>query len=276
MDENLCRLSGILKKNVCLSVGGFIIMYSKKAVFVVIVFSLALFSCAKKEVLRGPEVRPYEGPVNVEILKQSVGFGNVRTVKALAEVTISKNGETQGSFNGVFAYKAPGQMRVNLFGPFGLTVTEILMSGGLLQFSVPPKHALYELESPEVNFSGLINGRFRYDMSEEGDWYVLLAYKSVELNSGVVAKYFFDMTFLLNRTVLFYKEGSELIKADFSDFNGRVPERTKLTFLNGMVIDIALQEPEFDTDIPEEYFRAIDHGDKQIKSFEEVFQSFGR
>jgi hypothetical protein len=259
-----------------LSVGGFIIVYSKKAVFVVIVFSLAFFSCAKKEVLRGPEIMPYEGPVTVEILKQSVGFGNVSSVKALAEVTIFKDGETQGSFNGVFGYKAPGMIRVNLFGPFGLTVTEILISGELLQFSVPTKNVLYELKSPEVNFSGLMNGGFRYDIDKEGDWYVLVAYKAAELNSEVVAKYFFDRIFLLNRTVLFYKEGSELIKADFSDFNGRVPERTRLTFLNGMVIDIALQGPEFDTDISDEYFSAIEHGDKQIKSFEEVFQSFGR
>lgn len=274
----------------CLS-GGFTVTYSKKTGFPIttsemtnvgfckrfiigIIFSLALFSCAKKEVLRGPEVSPYEGPVTIEILKQSVGFGNVRSIKALAGVTIFKERESQGSLNGVFAYKAPGMMRVNLFGPFGLTVTEILISGELFQFSVPTKHVLYELKSPEVNFSGLTNNGFRYDINKEGDWYVLAAYKTAEWNSELVAKYFFDGIFLLNRTVSFYYDGSEVIKADFNDFNGRVPERTRLAFSNGMVIDIALQGPEFDEEIPDEYFRAIDHGDKQIKSFQEVFQSF--
>ncbi|PKL47950.1 MAG: hypothetical protein CVV37_08030 [Nitrospira bacterium HGW-Nitrospira-1] len=254
-----------------LAVLGAAIMYSKTAFLVVIIFSLALFSCAKKEALRNAAIEPYEGPVTVEILKQSVGFGNVRSIKAIADVTISKEGETHGRLNGIFAYKAPGMMRVNLFGPFGLTVTEILISGELFQFSVPPKHVLYEMNSPEVNFSGLMNGCFRYEMAEEGEMYVLLAYNTDKQNPEVTARYYFDRGYLLNRTIRFYKDGSEVIKADFNDFNGRAPERTRLTFSNRMVIDIALHEPEFDADIPDEYFSAIEHGDKQIKSFQEAF-----
>lgn len=249
-------------------------MHSKTAFFVVLILSLALFSCAKKEALRRTEIGPYQGPVTVEALKQSIGFGNVRSLKALAEVSITKQGEYEGGMNGIFAYKAPGKMRITLFGPFGLTLSEIVISGELLQLSVPSKNILYEWDSPEVSFSGLMNSRFRYEMGVEADGYVLLAYKSDELNSDVAAKYFFDRTYLLNREIFFYKDGSEVMKAEFNDYNGRVPERTRLTLANGLVLDIDLKEPVFDSDIPDEYFRAIEHGDKRIKSFQEIFKHY--
>ena len=178
------------------------------------------------------------------------------------------------SMNGIFAYKAPGKIRINLFGPFGLTMTEIVISEELLQLFVPSKNILYEWNSPEVIFTGLMNSRFRYEMGAAADGYVLLAYKSDELNSDVAAKYFFDGTYLLNRAISFYEDGSEVIKAEFNDFSGRVPERMRLTLSNGLVLEIALQEPELDAEIPEEYFRVIEHGDKRIKSFQEIFRDF--
>jgi hypothetical protein len=203
-----------------------------------------------------------------------VGFGNVKSIKALAAVSIFKKGEPEGSLNGVLGYKAPGKMRVNLFGPFGLTVTEMLISGELFQLSVPPKNVLYEWNSPEVSFTGLMNSRFRYEMAEENDMYVLLAYKKDEVNPDIAAKYYFDRAYLLNRSMSFYKDGAEVVKAEFEDFNGRIPERTRLNFPNGLSLDISLEEPEFDSDIPDEYFRSIEHGDKKVKSFQEIFRRF--
>jgi hypothetical protein len=238
------------------------------------VLCLSLFSCAKREVVRPAEIEPYEGPVTIERLKQSVGFVDVRSIKALAAVGIFKKGEPEGALNGVLGYKAPGKMRVNLFGPFGLTVTEMLISGELFQLFLPPKNILYEWNSPEVTFTGLMNGRFRYEMIEEADMYVLLAYKKDEGNPDVAAKYYFDRTYLLNRSVSFYKDGYEVVKAEFNDFNGRLPERTRLNFRNGLSLDITLEEPEFDSDIPDEYFKPIEHGEKQVKPFQEIFKRF--
>ncbi len=239
-----------------------------------IMFCLSLVSCAKKEVLRRAEPEPFKGMVTVDVLKHSVGFGDVRSIKALAEVTISKKGQREGSLNGVFGYKAPGRIRLNLFGPFGLTVTEILISGELFQLSVPAKNILYEWNSPEVTFTGLMNNRFNYRMAEEGDVYVLLASKTDDQISDIDVKYFFDRTYLLNRVISFCKDGTEMIKAEFYDYNGRVPERAKLSFSNGMSMDIALQEPEFDSDIPDEYFSPIEQGDKEIRPFQEIFRRF--
>jgi len=165
-------------------------------------------------------------------------------------------------------------MRIDLFGPFGLTVTEILMTDSFLQLYLPSKNILYEWNSPEVAFTGLINDGFRYEMSDEGDAYILLAYKTDEQNPDVVARYFFDRTYLLNRSMRFYKDGSEVLRTEFDDFNGRIPQRTRVSISNGMIMDITLREPEFDSDIPDEYFRTIEPGDKQIKSFQEIFKHF--
>ena len=236
------------------------------------VLCLSLSSCAPKEVLRRAGPAPYEGTVTVDALKQSVGFGNIGSIKALADVTVYKQGKNEASMNGAFGYKAPGKMRIDLFGPFGLTVTELLISGDLLQVSVPQKNLLYEWNSPEVSFTGLMKSGFRYEKGEEGDMYVLFAYSTDGHNSEVAAKYYFDRTYLLNRAISLYRDGSEVIKAEFDDFNGRVPERIKITLSSGLAINIALQESEFDSDIPDEYFKTIEHGDKQIKPFEELLK----
>jgi hypothetical protein len=260
-----------LKNVVCKEISG---LFQKTALLFMIVLCLSLFSCAKREVVRRAEIEPYKGPVTTERLKQAVGFGEVRTIKALAAVSIFKKGEPEGTLNGVLGYKAPGKMRVNLFGPFGMTVTEMLISGELFQLFLPPKNILYEWNSPEVTFTGLMNGRFRYGMGEEGDMYVLLAYRKDEGDPDVAAKYYFDRTYLLNRSISFYKDGSEVVKAEFNNFNGRLPERTRVIFQNGLMIDISLEEPEFDSDIPDEYFRPIEHGEKRVRPFQEILKRF--
>jgi len=256
---------------------GFSAILLKTALLVMAVLCLSLFSCAPKEVIRRAEPAPYEGMVTVEALQQSVGFGNVSTIKALTEVTVYKHGTNAGSMNGVVGYKAPRNMRIDLFGPFGLTVTELLISEDLLQVSLPQKNILYEWNDPEVSFTGLMKGSFRYEKAEEGDMHVLYAYLAEGHNSEVAAKYYFDRTYLLNRAISLYKDGSEVIKAEFDDFNGRVPERIKIMLSSGIAVNIALRESEFDSDIPDEYFKTIEHGDKQIKPFEKLLKTpFGK
>ena len=58
--------------------------------------------------------------------------------------------------------------------------------------------------------------------------YVLFVHSTDGLNNDIAAKYYFDRTYLLNRAMSFYKDGSETIKTEFDDFNGRVPERIKI------------------------------------------------
>jgi len=231
-------------------------------------------SCAKKELVRQPELESYSGPVTVEVLRKSIGFRDTKTIKALTDVKIIRNGESAGSFSGVFGYQAPDFLKTSLFGPFGITIMEFLIAKDMLQVYLPPKNMLYEMRSPEISFSSLTNGKFRYAMQEDGDSYVLLAYDSAEIAAAPAMKYFFDRIYLLNRRIIVYKEGEEVITIDFDGFNGKAPEKTKLSFGNGTEMNITLQEPEYDTDIPSGYFKEIEHTDKKVLPFQDLLKRF--
>ena len=238
-----------------------------------VAFSLLAGCTAKKEVVRQPEIEPYRGPVTVEALKQSIGFGAVRTIKALAEVKVSRNGKPAGSFNGVFGYKSPDSLKTIFFGPLGLTVMEMHVSHELLQVSLPTKNALYEMKSPEIAFSSLLDeSRFRLDMQEEGDFYALYAYAQADTSPVPVMKYLFDRVYLLNRRIILYRTVGEAVVISFDSFNGRVPEQIGLLFSNGTDVEIGLQETELNTDIPDEFFSAIEHGDMNVRPFRELLK----
>ena len=231
-------------------------------------------SCAKREVVRQPELEPYTGPVTVEVLKKSIGFRDIKTIKALTAAEIYKNGEPVGSFSGVFGYQAPDSLRTSFFGPFGLTVMEVLITRELLQVSLPSKNILYQMQSPGISFSSLANGRVRYEMQEEDDLYALYAYNGTDRTAGLVIKHLFDRTYLLNRRIIVYQDGREAVMIGFDRFNGKVPEKMKVSFNNGMDMEMELREAEYDTDIPEAYFNEIEQQDKKILPLQELLRRF--
>ena len=243
-------------------------------VIVVIASLLTLTSCGSRELVRQPELEPYTGPVTVEVLRKSIGFRDTKTVKALTDVRIIRNNEPAGSFSGVFGYQAPNSLKTSFFGPFGITIMEFLIVKDMIQVYLPSRNILYEMISPEISFSSLMNGKFRYTMQEDGDFYVLLAFDSPEVAAAPVMKYFFDSTYLLNRRIIVYKEGEEVITIDFDGFNVRMPEKTRLSFGNSTEMHITLQEQEYNTDIPPGYFKNIEHNDKKVLPFQDLLKRF--
>lgn len=242
-------------------------------VIIAIAVLLPLTGCgAKQALVRQPGLEPNSGPVTVEVLKKSIGFRDIKTIKALTDVRIFKNNEPAESFSGVFGYQSPDSLKTSFFGPFGITIMEFLIAKDMLQVYLPSQNKLYEMRSPEISFSSLLNGKFRYTMQEEGDSYVVLAYVSAEDAAAPSMKYFFDRIYLLNRRIIVYKEREEVVTIDFDGFNGKLPEKTKLSFNNGTEIRITLQEPEYDTDIPPEYFNEIEHTDKQVLPFQDLLK----
>lgn len=231
-------------------------------------------SCAPKELVRQPGIEPYSGPVTVEVLRASIGFRDTKTIKALTDVRIFKNGEPAGSFSGVLGYQAPDFLKTSFFGPFGITIMEFLIARDLLQVYLPSKDMLYEMSSPGISFSSLTNEKFRFTMQEEGESYVLLAHDSTELAAAPVMKYLFDRTYLLNRQIIVYKEGQKIITIYFDNFNGKVPEKTRISFTNAMDMELTFVEPEYDTDIPSGYFKEIEHTDKKVLPFQDLLKRF--
>jgi hypothetical protein len=247
------------------------------SVFVIGMFAampLAPGCAPRKGVVRQSEAEPYTGPVTVEVLKRSIGFGDVKTIKALADVKVFRNGEPAGSFNGVLGYKAPDALKTSFFGPFGLTVMEMLVLREILQVYIPPRNTLYEMLSPGLSLSSLHDERFRFMMQEEGDFHALYAYPAAGTTEGPVMKYLFDRTYLLNRKIIIYRSAEEAATITFGSFNGKVPEQARLSFGNGTDMEITLQESEYDTEIPDDYFREIEHGDNRVLPFQELLKRF--
>jgi len=254
--------------------------FSRGNAYLVVICMLAALlltgGCApKKGVVRQPEAEPYTGPVTTEVLKRSVGFRDIRTIKALVDVKVFKKGEPAGSFNGVLGYKAPDAVKTSFFGPFGLTVMEMLATKDVLQVYIPPKNIMYEMLSPGISLSSLRNdNRSLYVMQEEGDFHALYVYNAADTTEGPLMKYLFDQTYLLNQKIVVYRSAEEAMTISFGNFNGTVPELARLSFSNGTDMEITFQEPEYDTEIPDAYFREIEHGDKQILPFQELLKRF--
>ncbi len=230
-------------------------------------------ACAPKELVRQPELEPYAGPVTVEVLKSSVGFRDTKTIKALTEVSLFRNGRPEGSFSGVFGYQAPDSLKTSLFGPFGITVMDFLITGDLIQVYLPTREILYEMRAPEISLSSLTEGASQYSMQEQDEFYLLYAYAS-ERDSSPAAAYYFDKRYLLNRRIILYNDGGQAIMIDFDDFNGRSPEKTELSFGSGTRLTIALKEPEYDSDIPPAYFQEIERKDKNLLPLQNLLKRF--
>ena len=241
-------------------------------------FALLLLAagCApSKEAVRQPAVEPYTGPITIEILKQSIGFRDIKTIKALTDVRVFKKGEPAGSFSGVFGYRAPDSLKTAFFGPFGLTVMEMLVTPEVLQVFLPPKNIIYEMLSPGLTFSSVIHdSRFRYAMQEEGDFYALSAYNLADSGDGPAMKYLFDRTYLLNRRIIVYRSAEQAVTLSFENFNGIVPELARLSFSNGTAMEVTFREPEFDTEIPDGFFSKIEHADNNVLPFQELLKRF--
>lgn len=231
-------------------------------------------SCAaKKEIVRRPGVPPHAGPVTVEVLKRSIGFREITTIRALTDVRVFRNGEPEASFSGVFAYQAPDTVKTVFFGPFGLTVMEMLASRDLVQVSVPPKNTLYEAVSPGISLSSLKDdSRLTYVMQEEGDFFALYAYQASDTAAGPLMKYLFDRTYLLNRKIVVYRPEGPDIEVSFEDFNGSVPDRTRIAFGNGTELVVTLEEPEFDAAIPAEFFAPTGHDDRTVLPLQDLLR----
>lgn len=247
-------------------------MITRKISLFVIICLCTAVSCAKREVVERPPFEPYAGPVTVETLKQAIAFRNISSVKALADVRVFRKGEHEGSFSGIFGYRAPQSLRMSLFGPFGLTVMDFLVSDRLLQMYLPPKNILYEWESDYIPLFAFLDGRFTYILRENDTDYELQARPLDGADEEIAARFIFDKTYLKNTAAVFYKNGLEFARADFVEFNGNIPGRTVISFRNRTRLELTLSEAELGTEIPDEYFRPVDNDGKKVRPFQDVLK----
>lgn len=229
-----------------------------------------LISCAKPQIVRDEEAEPFAGPVTLELLKQSVGFGDEAGIKSPVRVKVFNEGNVVGNFNGVLAYKKPSLMRVSLFGPFGLTLLDLIASRDVFQAFVPNENILYEWENPNIMFSIPPDGPFIYDMFETDDMILLEMFLREGNEPEHIAAFYFDRAYVLNRAMVFYKGSARIMHLSFGAFTGRIPSRISMFFPTGASIEIIMDDLRTGVDIPDDYFRPLDHRNKIIRPFEET------
>jgi|Deesub1362A_J573_1020465.scaffolds.fasta_scaffold00077_4 hypothetical protein len=238
-------------------------------IFSLIALCFILVSCAKRRVVKPPEaVKPYEGPVTVEVLKGFLVFKDIDSLSSEVRVKVFKKGERLGKFRGVFVYVSPDAMRLRLFDPFGFTVMDMVSQGAFMQVFIPRKNVLYEGKTLLFMSSDL-----RYSMEEKEDRYVLYARRQGNGVMELVREYSFDRLTLLNTGISVYRDGRKFAEFRFDNFYGRVPGVIKGVFLNGFAVEMTLEETEIDADIPAGYFSPIEHEDKRVLPLQLLFHT---
>lgn len=225
------------------------------------VLCLMLFSCAGKQVLQPPEtVKPFEGPVTVNVLKERLFFQSIGTLSSEVSVRVFRGRKKMGTFQGVFAYMFPDSIKLRVFDPFGLTAMEMLTSGTMIQVFIPQDNLLYEGNIPSLRMPpGSL-----YSIEETKAGYILYAFRPGGDTLELTGKHSFLRRTLLNTAVSVYRNGRRFISINFDDFSQTVPMSIRMSFFNGFVMEMTLKEPEINEEIPPEYFEPLGHQGRSV------------
>jgi len=230
--------------------------------FIIGFILLGVFSCAKRPALVPGDVLPPVSPgsVTVDMLKDSIAFKGMRSLKSEVSVRVTREGEGLGSYMGIFAYRAPGLMRLRLLSPLGITAMDVMVNDGMAQLYVPREKTIYEGRLPSLGPPR--NALF--GMEFERDAYVLYAFKPGMEAMEIAGKYSFDPSTLQNTGVSLYSGGSRFIGAVLGEYEGNLPRYMRLSLDNDFVMEIAFKNPEAGAEVPEKYFSPIEAGDKRV------------
>lgn len=231
--------------------------------FLLFFICAALFSCAPR--LRVPEAPTYEGPVNVEVLKERRALKNVRTLRSEVKVKLKWGKKSLGSYKGALLFEQTDSIRLRVYSPFGSGGVDIVHLKGLLQVLIAEQGILYEGDSPATN------KELSYYMEDKDSHYKLFATKAEEWGTSIYASYSYDKRTLLNKKVTIYDEGDKFVVMRFTDFIDGVPMRAKFELYNGYKMYLDLREPEVDVDVSPEFFELYGHGGLTVLPLERLF-----
>jgi len=102
---------------------------------------LVIFSC--RQALKGPEA-PLPAP---EVLISRLPAAPPETFKGRGDFSLYWNGFSRGRFRGLLIYKRPGQMRLTLLGPMGITAYEVLFRRGRLVLLDPSRQEAWRWDT---------------------------------------------------------------------------------------------------------------------------------
>jgi outer membrane lipoprotein-sorting protein len=212
--------------------------------------------------------------VTIEVLKGIIQKRAFKTVKATFDLSLYKDGEPRGEFQGVSAFKAPNMVTFKIFGPFGLTILDLIGKEGILQIYVPPKDELYIGNLPKNSsliFSVLDNS-YLYAMEETEKSYILYLLRPDEGFLSISAKFFFDKIELKNREIDVLKDGKSQFRIEFNKFNNDFPLESTLFLPNGVFMIIKNKDVILDEPIPEELFSFKETEGREVKDIGRILE----
>lgn len=185
-----------------------------------------------------------EIPVTIETLKGIIIESAFKTAKATFDLSLYKDGEPRGEFQGVAVFEAPDKIASKLFGPLGLTLMDVIGKDGILQVYIPPKDELYQGNLPKDSslIFGILGNQYQYAMEETGENYILYLLKPEEGFLSIRAKFFFDKIELKNRKVDILNDGKSQLRIEFNKLREDFPLEATIFLPSGVSIVIKNKE----------------------------------
>ncbi|MGD2080620.1 MAG: hypothetical protein PVJ36_05785 [Nitrospirota bacterium] len=217
-------------------------------------------------VLSLEEAPPYEGPVTVKALRDSMALKGIGGLRSEARVRVKRGGKGLGTYKGALAFEGPDLLRLRVYGAFATTGLEAVHARGRLQIFIPQEGVLYEGESPAYADD------LTYSVRDTGGDYELLVHESHDGANRLQASYVFDRETLLNREVNFYDAGEMYLRISFARYLGGVPMSASIELYGGYSAEVELIEPERVEDLPDELFGPIPRGHAMVMPLELIVE----
>jgi hypothetical protein len=226
---------------------------------------VSFVSCAGPRV-RVPEPKPYEGPVDVEVLKSFRVFKDVTSVRSEVRVKIKRGKKRLGTLKGSLIFHEPDYFRLRVYSPIGTAGMDLLHADGMIQAYVPDEGVIYEGPSPATK------KELRFRMEENDNEYILYALKTEEWGTKIHASYEYDHRTLINKKLTVYNSGEKFVDMSFKDFLGTVPLRARFELMEGYTMYLDLLAPEINVDVSPELFEFMDHGGLTVLPLERIMR----
>lgn len=208
-----------------------------------------------------------EKPVTIDSLKGVVENSFKKTAKATFDLTLYKDGEPKGEFQGVTAFKAPDRIAMKLFGPLGLTIIDLVGKDGFLQIFIPPKDEFYQGSFSKDSFPifGIPENQYQYAMEETEDDYILYLLKPEEGSLSIKVKFFIGKKEMKNRKIETLKDGKSWFRIEFNRFNGDFPLEATISLASGHQMIIKNKEVILNDPPSDELFKLKDTEGREVK-----------
>lgn len=210
--------------------------------------------------------------INPATLKGIIIKSAIKTSKTTFNLSIYKDGESRGEFQGISAFKAPESITFKLLNPFGLTIFDLIGNDNILQIYIPSSDELYQGNLPRDLWLifGILEDRFHYVMEEIEDYYILYLLNSEGDSLSIKAKFFFDKLRLKQRRIDILKNGKSNFRVEIDEFMDNFPLQITLYFHSGISITIKHKEVKTDEIPSKELFSLKDTRGREVKELERI------